>query len=166
MAIQRQGLRSASLRRRCEPVAAKRSLKACLTCSVGRSPTSACPNRITPPSDRARAERFFEMTPSICRRLQIIIPRNRIPEIPETLGQRVDRIFVKTREGGLRRCLSGRPGTTRATTSCVEVDRQEWTQKAVVARFTAERQALARMDHPNVAPSMTRAITESGRLFF
>ena len=38
--------------------------------------------------------------------------------------------------------------------------------KAVVARFTAERQALARMDHPNVAHIHDAGTTESGRLFF
>lgn len=38
--------------------------------------------------------------------------------------------------------------------------------KAVVARFEAERQALALMDHPNIAHILDGGITESGRPYF
>jgi hypothetical protein len=38
--------------------------------------------------------------------------------------------------------------------------------KSVVARFEAERQALALMDHPNIARVLDAGATESGRLFF
>src|SRR5277367_2301372 len=38
--------------------------------------------------------------------------------------------------------------------------------KAVVARFEAERQALAMMDHPNIAKVLDAGATETGRLFF
>jgi serine/threonine protein kinase len=38
--------------------------------------------------------------------------------------------------------------------------------KAVVARFEAERQALALMDHPNIAKVLDAGTTESGRPFF
>jgi WD40 repeat protein len=38
--------------------------------------------------------------------------------------------------------------------------------KAVVARFDAERQALAMMDHPNIAKVLDAGTTESGRPFF
>ncbi|MCS7471266.1 protein kinase, partial [Stieleria sp. ICT_E10.1] len=38
--------------------------------------------------------------------------------------------------------------------------------KAVVARFEAERQALAMMDHPNIAKVLDGGATESGRPFF
>src|SRR5207248_1529432 len=36
----------------------------------------------------------------------------------------------------------------------------------VVARFEAERQALALMDHPNIARVLDAGATESGRPFF
>ncbi len=36
----------------------------------------------------------------------------------------------------------------------------------VVARFEAERQALAMMDHQNIARALDAAITESGRPYF
>src|SRR6266850_1507401 len=38
--------------------------------------------------------------------------------------------------------------------------------KAVVARFEAERQALAMMDHPNIAKVLDAGATETGRPFF
>jgi WD40 repeat protein len=38
--------------------------------------------------------------------------------------------------------------------------------KAVVARFEAERQALAMMDHPNIAKVLDAGATESGRPYF
>ena len=38
--------------------------------------------------------------------------------------------------------------------------------KAVVARFEAERQALAMMDHPNIARILDGGETQSGRPFF
>ena len=38
--------------------------------------------------------------------------------------------------------------------------------KAVVARFEAERQALAMMDHPNIARVLDGGATETGRPFF
>jgi len=38
--------------------------------------------------------------------------------------------------------------------------------KSVIARFEAERQALAMMDHPNIARVLDAGATESGRLFF
>src|SRR5436190_1626684 len=38
--------------------------------------------------------------------------------------------------------------------------------KAVVARFEAERQALAMMDHPNIAKVFDGGVTENGRAFF
>ena len=38
--------------------------------------------------------------------------------------------------------------------------------KAVVARFEAERQALAMMDHPNIAKVLDAGTTDVGRPFF
>jgi len=38
--------------------------------------------------------------------------------------------------------------------------------KTVLARFEAERQALALMDHPNIAKVLDGGSTESGKPFF
>ena len=41
-----------------------------------------------------------------------------------------------------------------------------WTTKQVVARFEAERQALALMDHPNIAKVLDAGTTDAGRPYF
>ena len=38
--------------------------------------------------------------------------------------------------------------------------------KQVIARFEAERQALALMDHPNIAVSLDAGATQTGRPYF
>ena len=38
--------------------------------------------------------------------------------------------------------------------------------KEVIARFETERQALAMMDHPNVARVFDAGVTDSGRPYF
>jgi serine/threonine protein kinase len=38
--------------------------------------------------------------------------------------------------------------------------------KQVIARFEAERQALAMMDHPNIATVLDAGTTETGRPYF
>ena len=38
--------------------------------------------------------------------------------------------------------------------------------KSVIARFEAERQALALMDHPNIAKIFDAGATETGRPYF
>jgi eukaryotic-like serine/threonine-protein kinase len=38
--------------------------------------------------------------------------------------------------------------------------------RQVIARFEAERQALALMDHPNISKVLDAATTESGRPYF
>jgi hypothetical protein len=48
----------------------------------------------------------------------------------------------------------------------VKVIRAGMDSKAVLARFEAERQALAMMDHPNIAHVLDAGTTESGRPFF
>ena len=41
-----------------------------------------------------------------------------------------------------------------------------WTRKNVIARFEAERQALALMDHPNIAKVFDGGATDTGRPYF
>jgi serine/threonine protein kinase/tetratricopeptide (TPR) repeat protein len=48
----------------------------------------------------------------------------------------------------------------------VKVIKAGMDSKAVLARFEAERQALALMDHPNIAKVLDAGTTESGRPFF
>jgi serine/threonine protein kinase len=48
----------------------------------------------------------------------------------------------------------------------VKVIKTGMDSKAVLARFEAERQALAMMDHPNIAKVLDAGVTENGRPFF
>jgi serine/threonine protein kinase len=48
----------------------------------------------------------------------------------------------------------------------VKVIKAGMDSKAVLARFEAERQAVAMMDHPNIARVLDASSTESGRPFF
>ena len=41
-----------------------------------------------------------------------------------------------------------------------------WTRRQVIARFEAERQALALMDHPNIAQVLDAGTTDAGRPYF
>src|SRR5262249_16919291 len=51
-------------------------------------------------------------------------------------------------------------------TIAVKVIKAGMDSKAVLARFDAERQALALMDHPNIARVLDAGTTEGGRPFF
>ena len=48
----------------------------------------------------------------------------------------------------------------------VKVIKAGMDSKAVLARFEAERQALAMMDHPNIAKVLDAGTTDGGRPFF
>jgi serine/threonine protein kinase len=48
----------------------------------------------------------------------------------------------------------------------LKVVRQGMDTKNVIARFEAERQALALMDHPNIAKVFDAGATEFGRRYF
>jgi eukaryotic-like serine/threonine-protein kinase len=48
----------------------------------------------------------------------------------------------------------------------VKVIKAGMDSKAVLARFDAERQALALMDHPNIARVLDAGATDGGRPFF
>lgn len=63
-------------------------------------------------------------------------------------------VFVAAQERPIRRKVA------------LKVIKPGMDSKAVVARFEAERQALAMMDHPNIAKVLDAGTTESGRPYF
>jgi serine/threonine protein kinase len=63
-------------------------------------------------------------------------------------------VFVAEQERPIRRKVA------------IKVIKPGMDSKAVVARFEAERQALALMDHPNIARALDAGATESGRPYF
>ncbi|MCA9265868.1 MAG: protein kinase, partial [Planctomycetales bacterium] len=63
-------------------------------------------------------------------------------------------VFVAEQERPIRRYVA------------LKVIKPGMDSKAVIARFEAERQALAMMDHPNIAKVLDAGTTESGRPYF
>lgn len=86
----------------------------------------------------------------------------------ETLGKTVGhyKILQRIGEGGcgvVYMAQQEKPVRRRVALKIIKLGMDT---KSVVARFEAERQALALMDHPNIARVLDAGATESGRLFF
>jgi serine/threonine protein kinase len=69
-------------------------------------------------------------------------------------------------EGGMGHVYMAQQTEPIRRTVAVKVIKAGMDSKAVLARFEAERQALAMMDHPNIARVFDAGVTESGRPFF
>ncbi|HEX4611681.1 MAG TPA: serine/threonine-protein kinase, partial [Urbifossiella sp.] len=69
-------------------------------------------------------------------------------------------------EGGMGSVFMAQQTEPVKRAVAVKVIKAGMDSKAVVARFEAERQALAVMDHPNIAKVLDAGTTESGRPFF
>lgn len=69
-------------------------------------------------------------------------------------------------EGGMGSVFMAQQTEPVKRAVAVKVIKAGMDSKAVLARFDAERQALAMMDHPNIAKVLDGGTTESGRPFF
>jgi eukaryotic-like serine/threonine-protein kinase len=69
-------------------------------------------------------------------------------------------------EGGMGQVFMAQQTEPVKRAVAVKVIKAGMDSKAVLARFEAERQALAMMDHPNIARVLDAGATESGRPFF
>src|SRR5262249_28534124 len=69
-------------------------------------------------------------------------------------------------EGGMGRVYMAQQKEPIRRAVAIKVIKAGMDSKAVLARFEAERQALAMMDHPNIARVLDAGTTESGRPFF
>jgi serine/threonine protein kinase/DNA/RNA endonuclease YhcR with UshA esterase domain len=86
----------------------------------------------------------------------------------ENIGQRIGRykILEKIGEGGCGVvCVAEQTEPVRRRVA-LKVIKLGMDTKQVVARFEAERQALAMMDHPNIAKVLDAGATETGRPYF
>jgi eukaryotic-like serine/threonine-protein kinase len=86
----------------------------------------------------------------------------------ETVGQKIGRykILEKVGEGGCGVVYVAEQTEPVRRRVALKVIKLGMDTKQVVARFEAERQALAMMDHPNIAKVLDAGSTESGRPFF
>jgi eukaryotic-like serine/threonine-protein kinase len=86
----------------------------------------------------------------------------------ETVGQSIGRykVLEKIGEGGCGVVYVAEQTEPVRRRVALKVIKLGMDTKQVVARFEAERQALAMMDHPNIAKVLDAGATESGRPFF
>ncbi len=104
------------------------------------------------------ADRFFTLP---------MVPRP--PPIPEEQpGDRIGRykLLQKIGEGGCGVVYMAEQQEPVRRRVALKVIKLGMDTKAVIARFEAERQALALMDHPNIARVLDAGATETGRPFF
>ena len=87
-------------------------------------------------------------------------------EPPETKSHRTLQITPEAWGRGLRGGLYGGAGTADSPPSGAEDHQAGDGYQNVIARFEAERQALALMDHPNIARVLDAGATETGRPYF
>jgi serine/threonine protein kinase len=99
-------------------------------------------------------------------------PKGFQPEIAdmpdETVGQRIGRykILEKVGEGGCGVVYVAEQTEPVRRRVALKVIKLGMDTKQVVARFEAERQALAMMDHPNIAKVLDAGATDNGRPYF
>ncbi len=86
----------------------------------------------------------------------------------EAVGQTIGRykLLEKVGEGGCGVVYVAEQTEPVRRRVALKVIKMGMDTKAVVARFEAERQALAMMDHPNIAKVLDAGTTELGRPFF
>ncbi|MGO8681130.1 MAG: protein kinase domain-containing protein [Limisphaerales bacterium] len=134
------------------------------------------------PLDKRRAflDAVCEGDPALRERLESLLvthdaPASKItmkldlPDAPdEAVGQTLGRykLLGKFGEGGSGMVYVAEQIEPVRRRVALKVIKLGMDTKAVVARFEAERQALAMMDHPNIAKVLDAGTTEQGRPFF
>jgi serine/threonine protein kinase/tetratricopeptide (TPR) repeat protein len=88
-----------------------------------------------------------------------------IPEGPQTVIGRY-RLLEKIGEGGFGIVYVAEQKTPVRRRVALKVIKLGMDTRSVVARFEAERQALAMMDHPNIAKVFDAGATDTGRPYF
>lgn len=89
---------------------------------------------------------------------------NRALDTPEWVGPY--RILTKLGEGGFGEVYEAEQSTPVRRRVALKVLKPGMDSKGVLARFEAERQALALMDHPSIAKIYDAGMTEIGRPYF
>jgi len=92
----------------------------------------------------------------------------RISESAQSPGERIGRYKIRENlgEGGCGVVYVAEQEEPVRRRVALKVIKLGMDTKAVVARFEAERQALAMMDHPNIAKVLDAGATETGRPYF
>jgi serine/threonine protein kinase/tetratricopeptide (TPR) repeat protein len=122
-----------------------------------------------------KAGNFFDKLASVARpsSAEAEMPGSsvatRIPGIPaEKTGDRIGRykLLQQIGEGGCGVVYMAEQEEPVRRQVALKVIKLGMDTKSVIARFEAERQALALMDHPNIAKVLEAGATETGRPYF
>ena len=91
-----------------------------------------------------------------------------VDEAPEGPGSRIGRykLLQSIGEGGFGEVFMAEQEEPIHRRVALKIIKLGMDTKEVIARFEAERQALAMMDHPNIAKVLDAGATESGRPYF
>lgn len=97
-----------------------------------------------------------------------IVATSHSPKISDTPGTKVGpyRLIETIGEGGMGMVYMAAQKEPVRRTVALKILKQGMDTKEVITRFQAERQALALMNHPNVAKVLDAGATESGRPYF
>jgi len=128
----------------------------------------ACENQ---PPLRAEVEKLLRAAPKAERFLErpLAMPAGAIhPPLAEKPGMLVGpyKLLEQIGEGGMGLVFMARQQEPVKRNVALKVIKPGMDSKQVIARFEAERQALALMDHPNIARVLDAGSTESGRPYF
>ena len=90
------------------------------------------------------------------------------PTVDEDVGKRIGpyKLLQKIGEGGCGVVYMAEQEVPVRRRVALKVIKLGMDTKSVIARFEAERQALAMMDHPNIARVLDAGATEAGRPYF
>jgi serine/threonine protein kinase len=102
--------------------------------------------------------------PALVATLKLDLPDTEDEAVGQTLGRY--KLLEKVGEGGCGVVYVAEQTEPVRRRVALKVIKLGMDTKQVVARFEAERQALAMMDHPNIAKVLDAGTTEQGRPFF
>jgi serine/threonine protein kinase/tetratricopeptide (TPR) repeat protein len=90
------------------------------------------------------------------------------PPVPDMTGTEIGRykLLEKIGEGGMATVYMAEQRHPICRRVALKIIKLGMDTKQVIARFEAERQALAMMDHPNIATVLDAGTTETGRPYF
>src|ERR1700677_2779535 len=113
-----------------------------------------------PPANAASAP--LEPPPAPIPTMRVIVPPD------EELGERIGRykVLQQIGEGGCGVVYMAEQEEPVRRRVALKVIKLGMDTKQVIARFEAERQALALMDHPNIAKVLDAGTTDTGRPYF
>ena len=122
---------------------------------------------------RARVERLLSAQPKVASFLESPAPGiGALPtidqRITETPGATIGcyKLLEQIGEGGFGVVFMAEQQEPVRRKVALKIIKPGMDTKEVIARFEAERQALAIMDHPNIAKMLDGGVTESGRPYF